>query len=1011
MKTLADNPATVLIVNDDQMQLDLLRDMLEPEGYQVFVAQAGQRALDVARTTPVEIVISDIVMPGMDGIELCRRLKKNPHTSTVPVLLASGIRKEEAASLEAFEAGADDFLEIPFRHDQLLVKVARLIERHRVERRYRDIVEQAADIIYTRDMDGNIRDINQAGARFFGRPAIELIGKPLSALIGEARARRHIAAMKEIKSTEPIRFTNCLKNALGERRFLEGILTIERDALGQSVAVRGVVRDVTDRRLAEIAVQKQNEEYRLLFESNPCPMYVCDQDTLAFLAVNQSAVDHYGYSREEFLKMTAHDIRPAGEVPALLSYLAQKKVNRDAAGTWKHQKKDGSLIDVNVNWHRLDFAGRPAYLVLAADVTEQKQAQAAVIESEERYRELVENANDIIYTIDLAGNFTSLNQVGQRLTGYTLDEALKMNIAQVVAPDQLDTVQQNLARKLETDESSTVYETVIITKSGSRLHLELSSRLIFRGGKPVGAQGTARDITARKAAEEAVKESEEKFRSIVETTNEWIWAIDAAGNYTYTNPAIEDILGYESAEILGSNMFAFLHPEDRRDFEQLLPRLIEEKKGWAGRVLRWKHKHNGYRYLESNALPILDAQGNLLGYRGADRDITSRRRMELERESIFEIVQGVITTPTLDALLKLVHRSISKVLYAENCFVALHDEAKNELQFGFWLDQNDAAPAALPVGKKGFTNYVLKTGKPLLLTKELTAEMVARGDVEHSGTWSASWLGVPLRTESRTIGVLVVQHYEDEHAYSQQDLELLTSIASQTALAIGQKRVQSEIHQQAERVAVTNRISQAVRRTLDVSEVFETAVRELGRHLEVDRCSLYMKDEKAGRVHNAAEFHVSDVEPAGSDFDLPRLKALEESMKKLGVMAFDDVVHDPRTQGLYGTVVKRDVQSIMYVGVSVGNELLGAFALSTTKVMRHWSEADIEVAKAAADQTGIAIRQARLYQQAEATSMREALVNKVSVAIRASLSLNDVLDTATRELGQALAASRVQVHL
>src|SRR5258708_10499868 len=106
-----------------------------------------------------------------------------------------------------------------------------------------------------------------------------------------------------------------------------------------------------------------------------------------------------------------------------------------------------------------------------------------------------------------------------------------------------------------------------------------------------------------------------------------------------------------------------------------------------------------------------------------------------------------------------------------------------------------------------------------------------------------------------------------------------------------------------------------------------------------------------------------------------------------------------------------DVKSIMYVGVTVGDELLGAFALSTTRQLRHWSEADIEVAKAAADQTGIAIRQARLYQKAAATSMREALVNKLSVAIRASLSLTSVLNTATRELGQALSASRVEVRL
>jgi PAS domain S-box-containing protein len=1009
MKTLADNPATVLIVNDDQVQLDLLRDLLEPEGHKIFLAQDGQRALDVTRALEVEIVISDVVMPGMDGMELCRRLKKDPHTATIPVLLASAIRKEEAALLEGFEAGADDYLEIPFRHEELLVKVARLIERHRVERRYRDIVEQAADIIYTRDMDGNIRNINQAGTRFFGRAAFELIGKPLSLLIGADAAARDIAEMKQITSLEPIRFTECLKNALGEERYLEGIVTIERDSQGKGVAVRGVVRDVTDRRVFEIALKKQNEEYRLLFESNPCPMYVCDERSLAFLAVNQSAVDHYGYSREEFLQMTARQIRPADEVPTLLSYLEGNKDDRRAAGVWKHQKKNGVVIDVNVNWHRLDFAGRPAYLVMATDVTEQKQAQAAVIESEQRYRELIENANDIIYTHDLKGNFTSLNKAGELITGYSCEEALTMNIADVLAPNSVEVARQMLVRKTE-EKIATVYELDIFAKDGRRVALEVSTRLMYVAGVPVGVQGMARDITARKTAEEAVKDSEGKFRSIVETTNEWIWAIDAEGNYNYSNPAISYILGYSLDEILHANVFAFLHPEDRAELEVLLPQLIKEQRGWSGRILRWKHKRNGYRYLESNGVPVFDSDNNLIGYRGADRDITSRRRMELERESIFEIVQGVITTPTLDELLSLIHRSISKVIYAENCFVGLLDAANNHINFEFWLDKKDSTPAPLPVGRKGFASHVLQTGEPLLLTKELTQQMIDRGEVEQSGTSSASWLGVPLRTESRTMGVLVVQHYEDEHAYSKQDLELLTSIASQTALAIEQKRAQGQLHQQAERVAVTNRISQAVRRTLDVSEVFQTAVRELGQHLEVDRCSLYM--ERTGRVVAAAEYHVPEVGPALTDFDFPQLQSLSSAIEKFGLLSFDDVRNDERIRPAYEQfLMKMDVKSIMYVGVMVDDELLGVFALSTTKELHHWTDSDIEVAKAVADQTGIAVRQARLYEKAEATSMREALVNKLSIAIRASLSLTDVLNTASNELGQVLSASRVRVRL
>jgi len=850
MSKLAENPAVVLVVNDDRVACDLITEMLEPQGYKIISATNAHQALEITSARRTDVIISDVVMPGMDGMELCRRLKANPATSDTPVLLVSAIRKEEIDFSEGFAAGADEYIEIPFRQEELLVKVARLSERHRVERRYRDIVENAADIIYTGGMDGVVTSINEAGARFFGLPASELIGQPLGALMGEDIASLDTEKLRNLKSSGPVRFTHCLKNALGEERYLEGIVTLEQDSTAKPIGIRAVVRDVTERQRGEDALKKQSDKYRLLFDSNPCPMYVADESTLRFLAVNDAAINHYGYSREEFLSMTALEIRPEEEVPVLMEYREKtSSANHEAASVWKHRKKDGTLIDVEVNWHRIDFGGRPAYLVAAVDITEQKRAAVAVLESEERYRELFENANDIIYTHDLAGNFTSLNKTGERVTGYTREEALQMNIADVLIPESVNTARQMLARKTH-EKVATIYDLEIFNKQGQRVALEVSTRLIYQNGKPIGVQGIGRDITSRKTAEDALKESEEKFRSIVETTNEWIWAIDLEGKHTYTNPAVEEILGYSGEEILGTRALPFLHEEDRREFEKLLPQWINEKKGWNGLVLRWKHKDGAYRYLESNGLPVVDEQGNLVGYRGADRDITERKLVE-------------------------------------------------------------------------------------------------------------------------------------------------------EALAL-----------QAERAALTNRISQAVRRTLDVSEVFHTAVSELGTYLGVDRCSLFMKNEKAGQVVNVAEYHVPDVIPAGSDFDLPQFQDLNAAMEKYGALAFDDVANDERIRDLYNGILKRfNVKSIMYVGVSVGEELLGAFALSTTKQRRRWSEIDIEVARTAADQTGIAIRQANLYQRAEATSMREALVNKLSSAIRASLTVHDVLDTAARELGHALSASRVRVRL
>jgi len=149
------------------------------------------------------------------------------------------------------------------------------------------------------------------------------------------------------------------------------------------------------------------------------------------------------------------------------------------------------------------------------------------------------------------------------------------------------------------------------------------------------------------AAEASMRESEEQFRSIVETTKERIWSIDLQGRMTYNNPAVEGMLGYSRDELLGCNSLLYLHEEDRKTVESLLPRLIAGKQGWAGWVLRWRHKRGGYRWLESNAVPMVDVHGELAGYRGADRDITERKQAESRQAAQLAISLALTESETL----------------------------------------------------------------------------------------------------------------------------------------------------------------------------------------------------------------------------------------------------------------------------------------------------------------------------------------------------------------------------
>ena len=139
-----------------------------------------------------------------------------------------------------------------------------------------------------------------------------------------------------------------------------------------------VLHDVTARKQAERRVRESEERYRLMFDSNPLPMWVFDTETFRFLAVNDAAITHYGYSAIEFLAMTVADIRPPEELPALRAYLATYTGRYQPSGIWRHRKKDGSLVEMEITSYQMDFEGRPARLVVANDVTERQRAEAAL---------------------------------------------------------------------------------------------------------------------------------------------------------------------------------------------------------------------------------------------------------------------------------------------------------------------------------------------------------------------------------------------------------------------------------------------------------------------------------------------------------------------------------------------------------------------------------------------------------------------------------------------------------
>jgi two-component system cell cycle sensor histidine kinase/response regulator CckA len=279
--------------------------------------------------------------------------------------------------------------------------------------------------------------------------------------------------------------------------------------------------------------------------------------------------------------------------------------------------------------------------------------------------------------------------------------------------------------------------------------------------------------------------------SLLDSTREIIAVIGQDGTLHFANATFQISLGYRSEELIGRSLQALVHAGDVAHVRALLKQVSAQNGAPATWRCRLRSRDGSWRWFEMTGRSRLNEPG-LEGILLHGVDVTELHRLEAERQVISEIVHALNQTAKLDQLLKRIHEALMRVLSAENCFVALHDPQRDVFEFPFFADQYDDAPAPQKVGRS-CTAYVFRTGKAELIPQSAFDRLAALGEVELVGSPSPAWLGVPLKTPTATIGVLVVQHYQNENTYDQRDLEFLDSVGGHIALAIERRRAEEEL--------------------------------------------------------------------------------------------------------------------------------------------------------------------------------------------------------------------------
>ena len=285
--------------------------------------------------------------------------------------------------------------------------------------------------------------------------------------------------------------------------------------------------------------------------------------------------------------------------------------------------------------------------------------------------------------------------------------------------------------------------------------------------------------------------SHEQANALLSLSRDLLAVVSARGDFLFVNDSFGRVLGYSRHDLIGKPL-SWLHPSaEVKSISEKFAALVAQDDATVTCRCSLRSKSGQWRWFDVvavNRLQDPNVRGILLSY----QDITEFERMEAQRMVLSDVVHALNETSNLDDLLHQIHGALKKVVYAENFFVALHDPHTEMFHFPFFVDQFDPPPPPQKVARTCMA-YIFRSGKSSLIPQLEFDRLAAEGEVELVGSASPAWLGVPLKTPHATIGVLVVQHYQNESAYDQRDLEFLDSAGAHIALAIERVRAEESI--------------------------------------------------------------------------------------------------------------------------------------------------------------------------------------------------------------------------
>lgn len=645
--------AKILAIDDNNDNLISLKAIINDAfpGSTMYFALNGQKGIELAVENNPDVILLDIIMPEMDGFEVCRYLKQDERVSDIPVVFLTALKGDKENRIKALNVGAEGFLSKPIDETELIaqvramVKIKNATEQKRTEKerltklveertnllakseaRLKGIFNNLQDAYFQTDLTGSFTVISLSATKMYGYSSSELIGQKAQMLYADSLIRDSL--LLQLQSKGKVEDFVCQgKKKDGSCFWVSMNVQFIYGDNGQVVGTEGMIRDISDRINSERALRESEERFQLLFNKAPLGYQSLDING-HFIEVNQQWLDTLGYNREEVIgKWFGDFLSPDyqdGFRKRFPLFKAQGHIHSEFEMVHKNGTKLFIAFDGRIGYD-LEGEFKQTHCILQ-DITEKRKSEIALRESEEKYRMMVDLLPDAVI-IHQGGRIVFANTAALRTVGAdSFNQLIERPLMDYVHPDFRNRSLERIKQIYSTSQPSKFIEEKFVTLNDEVIDVEVIGIPVMYSGKPA-IQTIIRNITMRKKTESLLKESEERFKLVFKAANV-AQSMTLPSGEVNANQAFCNMFGYTEAELSGIKWQDLTFPDEVETDQKLIDLILSGERNGARRIKRYVHKNGSILWGDVSYTLIRDPSGKPLHFITTIVDVTERKQAE-----------------------------------------------------------------------------------------------------------------------------------------------------------------------------------------------------------------------------------------------------------------------------------------------------------------------------------------------------------------------------------------------